>query len=115
MTQNTRTTGSVHEKQAAAFLERKGFSILARNYRCRSGEIDIVAKDGAYLVFVEVKYRATGRSGSALEAIDRKKANQVRRTAAVYLYENHYPEDTPCRFDAVGIDGDEICHMENAF
>lgn len=115
MAQNKRETGSVHEKRVAAFLEKNGFQILAMNYRCRTGEIDIVARDKEYLVFVEVKYRSTDRTGYALEAIDKRKAIQVRRTAAVYLYEHHYPEDTPCRFDAAGVDGGRITYIENAF
>ena len=63
---------------------------LELNYRCRTGEIDIIARDGGYLVFVEVKYRKTKRAGYALEAIDSRKAGQVRRVAAVYLYAVSY-------------------------
>lgn len=76
--------------------------VLELNYRCRTGEIDIIARDGGYLVFVEVKYRKTKRAGYALEAIDSRKAGQVRRVAAVYLYEHGFPESAACRFDAGG-------------
>ena len=55
---NRRETGSRYEKQAAVYLEQKGYEILEMNFRCRRGEIDLVARDGEYLVFVEVKYRA---------------------------------------------------------
>ena len=115
MTQNKRETGSRYEQLAAAFLKEQGFQILERNYRCRSGEIDLIAKDGRYLVFVEVKYRKTGAAGSALEAIDGRKAARIRRVASVYLYEKRYPEETPCRFDAAGIDGDRITYVKDAF
>jgi putative endonuclease len=115
MTQNKRKTGSCYENQVAVFLKRQGFQILEQNYRCKRGEIDIVARDGKYLVFVEVKYRKTDAAGSALEAIDHKKALQVRRVAAFYLYEKHFPEDTPCRFDAAGVDGTEITYIKDAF
>ncbi|MBQ2250778.1 MAG: YraN family protein, partial [Lachnospiraceae bacterium] len=54
---NKRTTGSHYEQQVAAFLQKQGFEILEMNFRCKSGEIDIIARDGSYLVFVEVKYR----------------------------------------------------------
>ena len=54
---NTRKTGQEYEAMAAKYLEEKGYGILERNYRCPYGEIDIIAKDGSYLVFVEVKYR----------------------------------------------------------
>lgn len=115
MKQNKRKTGSRYEEQAAAFLKKQGMRIVEQNYRCRSGEIDLIARDGRYLVFVEVKYRANESAGTALEAIDYRKAAQVRRVAALYLMEKHYPEETPCRFDAVGIDGDKVTHIKDAF
>lgn len=115
MTENKKTTGSRYEKLVAAFLQKQGIRILEMNYRCRSGEIDIIAKDGDFLVFVEVKFRTTKTAGSSLEAIDRKKAAQVRRVASVYLYTHRYPEDTPCRFDAAGIDGDTVTYIKDAF
>ena len=107
MGQNKRMEGSRYEQ--------KGMDVLELNYRCRTGEIDIIARDGGYLVFVEVKYRKTKRAGYALEAIDSRKAGQVRRVAAVYLYEHGFPESAACRFDAVGIDGEQITHLINAF
>lgn len=112
---NKRKTGSHYELQVAAFLEKQGFEILEHNFRCRSGEIDLIARDGKYLVFIEVKYRSSNLAGSALEAIDVRKALQVRRVAQVYLYQNHYSERTPCRFDAAGIDGNTITYIKNAF
>lgn len=115
MGQNKRMEGSRYERLAARYLEQNGMNVLEMNYRCRTGEIDIVARDGEYLVFVEVKYRKTKHAGQALEAIDSRKAGQVRRVAAVYLYEHGIPETAACRFDAVGIDGDQITHLENAF
>ena len=115
MTQNKRQTGSHYESQVAAYLKKNGFQKLEQNYRCRSGEIDLIARDGRYLVFVEVKYRKNGAAGSALEAIDPKKAAQVRRIAGIYLYQKKYPENTPCRFDAAGVDGDVITYIKNAF
>lgn len=115
MAQNKRTTGSCYEEWVAALLQKQGMMILEQNYRCKSGEIDIVARDGKYLVFVEVKYRGTASAGTALEAIDERKAAQVRRVAAVYLYTHRYPENTPCRFDAAGIDGEQLTYIKNAF
>ena len=115
MKENRRKTGADHERQAAEFLKAKGYRIVEQNYRCRAGEIDIIAEDDPYLVFVEVKYRATAAAGYALEAIDEKKIARIRRTAAFYLYEKGYPEETPCRFDAVGVDGERITHIEHAF
>lgn len=115
MTQNNRKTGSHYEQRVAAFLEKKGFEIVERNFRCRFGEIDLIARDGAYLVFIEVKYRKTPNAGSALEAINFKKRKQIYRVAEFYLYKNRYPENTPCRFDAAGIDGENLTYIRNAF
>lgn len=112
---NKRTAGSHYESLVAAFLQKQGFEILERNFRCRSGEIDIIARDGRYLVFIEVKYRSSARAGTALEAINAKKAAQVRRVAAAYLYQKRYSESTPVRFDAAGVDGEKITYIKNAF
>ncbi len=112
---NKRKTGSHYELQVAAFLQKQGFEILEQNFRCRSGEIDLIARDGSYLVFIEVKYRGSKSAGSALEAIDARKAMQVRRVAEIYLYQNHYSDRTPCRFDAAGVDGEAITYIKNAF
>lgn len=60
--------GTAYEKLAGAYLEQQGYEILEYNYRCRMGEIDIVARQGGYLVFVEVKYRADNTAGNPLEA-----------------------------------------------
>lgn len=114
-TANRRATGSRYEARAAAYLEKKGYRILERNFRCRSGEIDLIARDGRYLVFIEVKYRRTGAAGYALDAVDARKAAKVRRVAGIYLMQTSRPETTPCRFDAIGIDGDAVTHIENAF
>ena len=112
---NRRKEGAYYENLVAEYLKTQGYEILEKNYRCRIGEIDLIAKEGETLVFVEVKYRKTKRAGYALEAIDSRKAGQVRRVAAVYLYEHGFPESAACRFDAVGIDGEQITHLKNAF
>ena len=71
---NTRQTGNVYEQMAADYLEKQGMRILERNFRRgRNGEIDIIGRDGKYLVFVEVKYRGTARWGDSLSAVDFRK------------------------------------------
>ena len=112
---NKRKTGTDYENLAADFLERKGYKIIKRNYRVRSGEIDIIAMDGRYLVFLEVKYRVNMHKGSALEAVDYRKQQTIYRTARFFLRQYHFPEEQPCRFDVIGITGDQIQHVENAF
>lgn len=112
---NKRKIGNNYEDMAAQYLENKGFQILERNYRIRTGEIDIIARDGRYLVFIEVKYRADGRLGTALEAVDFRKQKVIFNTARVYLRQRRLGIETPCRFDVVGITGDGIVHVKDAF
>ena len=70
---NLRAVGGAYEKIAGQYLEAHGYHILEYNYRCRAGEVDIIALDGEYLVFCEVKYRENQNTGTALEAVDAKK------------------------------------------
>ncbi|MBQ8306641.1 MAG: YraN family protein [Blautia sp.] len=112
---NKRRTGSLYEQTAADFLKSKGLRILQKNFRCRSGEIDLVARDGRYLVFVEVKYRRTKHQGEAVCAVDLRKQQKILDTAGYYLLVRHLSADTPCRFDVVGIDGQKIHWIRNAF
>ena len=114
MKYNTRKTGARYEQYAGAYLEEHGYKVLQYNYRCKKGEIDIVAKDGEYLVFCEVKYRAGVSGGSPAEAVDLRKQKKISGSAMYYLMENHLT-DVPCRFDVVAIQGREITLIKNAF
>ncbi len=112
---NRRQTGTAYEEKVAAFLEKKGFCILERNYRCRQGEIDLVARDGRYLVFVEVKYRSGQKTGHPVEAVHWRKQQRIIQTAMYYCYQHRIPDTQPCRFDVVTVLGDQTEHIENAF
>lgn len=112
---NRRRIGAEYEELAAEYLKKKGFRILERNFYTKAGEIDLVARDGRYLVFVEVKYRRDAREGDPLEAVNSRKQGRIRRAAQVYLKLHHLGEDTPCRFDVVGILGEAVTHVEDAF
>lgn len=112
---NNRVVGARYENIAADYLSHSGYKILERNYRCRSGEIDIVAADGNYLVFVEVKYRRNNIYGDSLEAVDIRKQNKIRQTALNYMYRKKYPENTQVRFDVIGITAFRITLIKNAF
>lgn len=112
---NQREVGTAYEKMAGAYLETQGYEILEYNFRCRQGEIDIVARDGTYLVFVEVKYRRNGSAGNPLEAVNRKKQQTISRAALYYCMKQGYGMDMPCRFDVVAIMGEEISLVRNAF
>src|SRR4029450_12383723 len=96
--------GRQGETRACAELERRGYAIVARRYRTRHGEIDIVAKDGETTVFVEVKARTTAEFGTAAEAITPRKQRQMIKRAMEYLTFNRLT-NIPCRFDVVTLDG----------
>ena len=115
MGQNKRMEGSRYEKLAARYLEQKGMDILELNYRCRTGEIDIIARDGEYLVFVEVKYRSGASFGDPSEAVTAKKQERIRKTARYYLCARQLSDDTPCRFDVAAVLGSQIRLIKHAF
>lgn len=115
MKQNNRRTGSIYEERAAEFLTGLGYEIIERNFRCRSGEIDLIGRDGTYLVFIEVKYRSTLQNGYPSEAVGRKKQRQILHTARYYLLTHGYGEETLCRFDVAAILKDEIHLIKDAF
>ena len=96
--------GKTGEDLAVDELERRGYAISARRYRTKHGEIDIVARDGETIVFVEVKARTTTEFGSAAEAVTRQKQRKLVSMAVDYLTRNEI-RDVPCRFDVVAIDG----------
>ena len=111
--------GKKGEDLAAAHLTCLGYQVLARNYRQRRGEIDIIARDGDCTVFIEVKSRLAGGRYSPGEAVTARKRMQIARVAQMYLA-THRLLDMPARFDviAVLIDGEGECridHIPNAF
>jgi len=110
--------GKRGEDLACVTLEERGYEIVARRYRLPGGEIDIVARDGETLVFVEVKARASHEFGSAAEAVTPSKQLRLTRLATEYLMRHHL-HDRPCRFDVVAIHFDtgtpEIEVFQNAF
>ena len=111
---NKREIGSKYEQAIGYYLEQQGYEILEYNYRCRFGEIDLIAKEGDTLVFCEVKYRKNSWQGSSLEAVNGKKQRTIYKVAEYYLY-THYLKNIPCRFDVVGIEDDQIILLKNAF
>jgi putative endonuclease len=110
--------GADGEQVAERYLRRQRYVILARNYRCRSGEVDLIALDRRTVVFIEVKTRTQSGFGSPLEAVDRRKQRQIRRAAQYYLAENRL-QGRDGRFDVVGVwweHGELRCELvKNAF
>lgn len=115
---NRRDKGSRGEEEAASALRQQGYEILERNYRFDRGEIDIIAKEGGDLVFVEVKARHSDRFGSPEESISEKKEERMRKVAEGYLLK-HGIENQSCRFDVVAVtyvgDIPRIRIIRNAF
>lgn len=106
--------GEQAECRAGGFLQLQGLKLLARNYRCRFGEIDLIMQDGETLVFVEVRLRSSNSFGGAATSIDRHKQQRLIRTAQHYL--SQLPRTPPCRFDAVLMDeGHKVQWLKNAF
>ncbi len=112
---NKRRLGEDKEQVAADFLEAAGYQILERNFRCRMGEIDLIAKENETLIFTEVKYRASHKAGLPEEAVDFRKQQRICKVALYYLTTRVRRTDVPCRFDVIAIDGGEIRHHRNAF
>ncbi|MGN0161217.1 MAG: YraN family protein [Lachnospiraceae bacterium] len=111
---NKRQIGSAMESIAANYLEKQGYTILERNYRCKLGEIDLIGMDGSYYVFIEVKFRKDASFGEPFEAVDVKKQKRIRKACSWYLMEKRLV-DVPVRFDVVGILGEDITLLKNAF
>ena len=99
-----KTKGDAAERVAEAYLAKQGLKVVARNWRCRHGELDLICRDGAMLVFVEVRSRASSQFGSAADSITPHK--QARLIAAAQLYLSGLGRVPPCRFDAVLLEGD---------
>ena len=112
---NKREIGKVYEKRAGAYLEQHGYKVIEYNFQSRQGEIDIIAKDGEYLVFVEVKYRTDSHAGNPFEAVNRSKQRTISKVASYYCLTHGYGVDTPCRFDVLAIDAQSIQLYKNAF
>ncbi|MFK4301422.1 MULTISPECIES: YraN family protein [unclassified Paenibacillus] len=94
--------GALGEQAAASFLENLGYRIIERNWRCRSGEMDLIASREDILVFIEVRSRSSSNYGTPAESITARKITQVRQTAAVYLHMNGIG-DVPIRFDMISV------------
>jgi putative endonuclease len=104
--------GQAWEQVACRHLEEHGLQLIEANFTCKGGEIDLVMRDGAALVFVEVRQRADRKHGGAAASIT--PAKQARLTVAAQVYLMRYRSVPPCRFDVVAIDGDQLDWLRNA-
>ncbi len=115
---NSRLLGALGEQESAKYLRKKGYKILAANFKTYVGEIDIIAKNNSNICFVEVKTRTLGAMLPPASAVDVKKEKNIIGSANIYL--KRYPQKLPSRFDIIEVityDGkvDSINHIEGAF
>ncbi len=113
--ENNRKVGTRYEQQVADWLVAHDYRLLERNFRCRLGEIDLIAKKDGCIVFVEVKYRRRSRYGDPAEAVDVRKRLRISNVASYYLYIHHYPLEMPVRFDVASVSRAGVTLYENAF
>ena len=106
--------GRAGEIKAAEFLKKKGYKIITKNYKTPFGEIDVIAKDGDYIVFVEVKTRVNDDYGAPSEAVNFRKREKYFKVATYYL-QCANKMDEPCRFDVIEIENGQINHIFYAF
>ncbi|HGJ64241.1 TPA: YraN family protein [bacterium] len=120
MQRSKKQVGDKGEDIASDFLTKKGYEVIQRNYRCRFGEIDIIAEHDGTIIFVEVKTRHTASFGMPQEAITASKIRKISKTAVLYVQERALI-DHACRFDVIAITYPKyslepnILHIENAF
>jgi len=117
---STQDKGQTSESFALQYLVDNGLQYLAKNYRNRQGEIDIILLEGNIYVFVEVKYRKNNQFGGAISAVTYKKTQKIKQCAKFYLQQEGLNEyNTPCRFDIIALEGDinkpQITWLKNAF
>lgn len=110
MVDSRRLFGNAQEKQASAFLKQRGYRIIERQFTTKFGEIDLIAKDGDEIVFVEVKARRSKLFGFPEESVTKTKLEKIMRVAEIFLQLRHL-EKTPHRIDVIAIEGAEIEHF----
>jgi putative endonuclease len=100
-----RSTGSQFEDIALAHAQGDGLRLIARNFNCRFGELDLIMRDHDIVVFVEVRYRRSNRFGGALDSVGASKRNRLAKAASLFLQANPNLARQPCRFDVIAISG----------
>ena len=112
---NQREVGTRQPTRGDEYMEGIEYTSMLRNFRCRYGEIDLIAKQDDTYIFIEVKYRTGRTAGDPTSAVDGKKQNKISKTADYYRMLHQIPMDVPCRFDVVAETPEEIRVYANAF
>ncbi|WP_455221712.1 YraN family protein [Kaarinaea lacus] len=103
LTNTTTEIGQRAEDAALDFLLAKGMRLVARNYRCKAGEIDLIMQHDSALVFVEVRYRKQNQFGDGAESVDFRKQQKIIKTAEYFLQQHRQYTQSPCRVDVISI------------
>lgn len=101
----SKAKGKLVEDQALEYLTQQGLKLVGRNFNCRVGEIDLIMRDGEYLVFVEVRSRSTIRFGGSIESVTYSKRQKIIKASYFYMLKNKIQDKFPLRFDVFGLDG----------
>jgi putative endonuclease len=96
-------TGAEAEALACQYLQKQGLRLVTKNYRCRMGEIDLIMREKAILVFIEVRYRKNSHYGSSAESVNLAKQHKLLKTAHYYLQQNRLTDTIICRFDVCAL------------
>lgn len=113
----TQSRGKMAEQKALSYLVEQGLALVSQNFTCRLGEIDLIMRDGKYLVFVEVRSRSSSSFGGGIASITYAKRQKIIKTASLYLMTHQINEQFPVRFDVISIDGksESITWLKEAF
>lgn len=112
---NTRKVGAAKETLAAKLLEINGYRVITRNFRCKLGEVDLIAEKDEYIVFVEVKYRKSIKNGFPMEAVNHKKQSVISSVSDYYRIRYNLPDNVKIRYDVIAILEGKYKIIENAF
>ncbi|HAZ7574509.1 YraN family protein [Legionella sp. PATHC032] len=113
----TREKGKLAEQLALNYLKENGLELVIQNYRCRLGEIDLIMREGHYLVFIEVRSRSNRSFGGGIASITYEKKQKIIKTTSHYMIKYRIQDKFPIRFDVISIDGtsNKITWLKNAF
>lgn len=115
---SSKIIGKNAENLAQDYLHQQGLDFITANYKCKSGEIDLIMQDCDTLVFIEVKYRKACNYGNGVDTVTKAKQRKIIRTASYYLITNNLFDKVPCRFDVIAFSGNansEIQWIKDAF
>lgn len=118
MKTSSQIIGKISERVACDYLEHHGLQLIAANYQCKCGEIDLIMQDGEILVFVEVRYRKDDDYGDGIATVTKFKQHKIIKAAIYYLQQHDLYDKVSCRFDVVGSsggDGDSVQWIKDAF